>query len=140
MEKMLEALREHGYKLTPQRRAVLQAMHGCAKFPTAQQILTEVRKEMPEISFDTVYRTLTLFTKLGITHEVYRPSGMVYELAEGHHHHHLVCTECGRTECLDVCPVSEAYLEEAKKKGFQITGHVFEFFGLCKDCQKKRNR
>lgn len=136
----LDRLRAKGYKITPQRRAVLQAFSNCRPFPTAQQICETVRQQQPDVSLDTVYRNLALLTELDIVHEIFRNSGNVYELAEAeHHHHHLVCTECGRTECIDVCPMTDAYEQEAAKKGFQITGHIFEFYGLCQKCQEKKS-
>lgn len=131
-------LRKKGYKITPQRRAVLTALDTCGQFPTAQDILEAVRKMQPDVSLDTIYRNLTLLTELGIVHEVYRSAGNVYEIVEqGHHHHHLVCTECGRTECIDICPMNEIYEKEAEKHGFLVTGHVFEFYGLCWSCRNK---
>ena len=137
-ERSLSMLREKGYKITPQRRAVLTALDTCGQFPTAQQILESVRKMQPDVSLDTIYRNLTLLTELGIVHEVYRSAGNVYEIVEqGHHHHHLVCTECGKTECIDICPMNEIYEREAEKHGFQVTGHIFEFYGLCWSCQMK---
>ncbi|MCR5446462.1 MAG: transcriptional repressor [Schwartzia sp.] len=139
MENILEKLRQKGYKITPQRRAVLDAFQAFENFPTAQQLLTAVRKTHPDVSLDTIYRNLSLLTELGAVHEIRRSSGNVYELAtSGHHHHHLVCTKCGKTECIDMCPISDAYTKEAEKKGFLITGHIFEFYGLCSDCRKKR--
>ena len=136
--KSLSMLRKKGYKITPQRRAVLTALDTCGQFPTAQDILEAVRKMQPDVSLDTIYRNLTLLTELGIVHEVYRSAGNVYEIVEqGHHHHHLVCTECGRTECIDICPMNEIYEKEAEKHGFLVTGHVFEFYGLCWSCRNK---
>ena len=137
-EKSLSMLRKKGYKITPQRRAVLTALDTCGQFPTAQDILEAVRKMQPDVSLDTIYRNLTLLTELGIVHEVYRSAGNVYEIVEqGHHHHHLVCTECGRTECIDICPMNEIYEKEAEKHGFLVTGHVFDFYGLCWSCRNK---
>lgn len=137
-EKSLSMLRKKGYKITPQRRAVLTALDTCGQFPTAQDILEAVRKMQPDVSLDTIYRNLTLLTELGIVHEVYRSAGNVYEIVEqGHHHHHLVCTECGKTECIDICPMNEIYEKEAEKHGFLVTGHVFEFYGLCWSCRNK---
>lgn len=137
----LDRLRDKGYKITPQRRAVLQAFAACPPFPTAQQIREEVRKQQPDVSLDTIYRNLSLLTELDIVHEIFRSSGNVYELADAaHHHHHLVCTECGHTECIDVCPMTDAYEQEAARKGFQITGHIFEFYGLCQKCQQKKHK
>lgn len=136
-EDHLRQLRSHGYKLTPQRRAVLDAFQECGPFPTAQQLLAAVHKKHANVSLDTIYRNLALLSNLGIIHEIYRTAGNVYEIIEpGHHHHHLVCTECGKTECIDVCPMQDSYTKEAEKKGFLITGHIFEFYGVCRDCQK----
>ena len=134
----LDLLKAKGYKITPQRRAVLQALAVCPPFITAQQICDEVRKQQPDVSLDTIYRNLSLLTKLDIVHEIFRSSGNVYELVNAeHHHHHLVCTECGHTECINICPMIDSYQQEASKKGFKITGHIFELYGLCNKCQKK---
>lgn len=140
MEEILRLLQEKGYKLTLQRRAVLDAFAECEGFPTANQILAVVRKIHPNISLDTIYRNLALLTEIGALHEIYRTAGNVYEISTpGHHHHHLVCTKCGRTECIDVCPMNDAYVKEAAKKGFLITGHIFEFYGLCHSCRENEN-
>ena len=138
MTQCLELLRKRGCRITPQRRAVLSAFAECQRFPTALELLGVIRHLQPDVSLDTVYRNLTLFTELGIVHEVHRPSGNAFEIvAPGHHHHHLVCTECGRTECIDICPMNEIYEKEAEKHGFLVTGHVFEFYGLCWSCRNK---
>jgi len=137
MEQGLSMLRKKGYKITPQRRAVIAALDVCGQFPTVQQLLESVKKMMPDVSLDTIYRNLTLLTELGIVHEIHRHNGNVYEMViPGHHHHHLICTQCGRTECVNICPMSESYTEEAAKRGFLITGHIFEFYGICSSCQQ----
>lgn len=139
LKNSLALLRSKGYKLTPQRQAVLHAFSECSDFPTAQQILAAVHKTHPSVSLDTVYRNLALLTKIGIVHEIYRTAGNVYEIIQpGHHHHHLVCTSCGKTECIDICPMQDSYTQEAEKKGFLITNHIFEFYGLCKNCRQKQ--
>lgn len=138
MEQLLEQLRHHGYKITPQRRAILAAFSDGPAFLTACQILDRVRREQPDVSLDTVYRNLSLLANIGAIHEIFRPAGNIYELARpGGHHHHLVCTACGRTECIDICPMAPIYEKKAAAKGFTITGHVFEFYGLCRKCQGK---
>ena len=137
-ENHLALLRSKGYKLTPQRRAVLDAFLECKPFPTAQQLLAAVHKKHANVSLDTIYRNLALLSNLGIIHEIHRAAGNVYEISKpGHHHHHLVCTECGKTECIDICPMQESYIEEAEKKGFLVTGHIFEFYGICQECRQK---
>lgn len=138
MEKSIALLKAKGYKITPQRRAVLMAINTCEKFPTVHQILEVVHQQQPDVSLDTVYRNLALLTELGLVHEIHRSAGTVYEAVEpGHHHHHLVCTECGKTECLDICPMNTIYEKEAEKRGFLVTGHSFEVYGLCWSCRHK---
>ena len=138
MTQCLELLRKRGCRITPQRRAVLSAFAECQRFPTALELLGVIRHLQPDVSLDTVYRNLTLFTELGIVHEVHRPSGNAFEIvAPGHHHHHLVCTECGKTECIDICPMNKIYEKEADKRGFLVTGHIFEVYGLCWSCRSK---
>lgn len=73
MEKLIGILREKGYKITPQRRAVLTAFLDSDQFATAQQILDHVRKTNPDMSLDTVYRNLTLFVDLGVVSEIKYP-------------------------------------------------------------------
>ena len=137
-ENGLATLRAKGYKITPQRRAVLEALEAGGQFSAAQQVLEIVREKQPDVSLDTIYRNLTLLRDLNIVHEIVRPSGNVYEIiSEGHHHHHLICTECGKMECIDICPMNEIYEKEAASHGFLVTGHVFEFYGLCWSCRSR---
>jgi len=141
MEQGLLLLREKGYKITPQRRAVMQALLAAGRFSTAQQVLECVKKMQPDVSLDTIYRNLTLLADLGIVHEIHRHTGNVYEfIVPGEHHHHLVCTQCGKTECIDICPVKEEYIVAAEEKGFCITGHTFEFYGICRECQQSEKK
>ena len=140
MEDMVALLRGKGYKITPQRRAVIDALLNCGKFSTAQQILEFVRKTNPDISLDTIYRNLSLLIELDIVHEIHTQNrdGNVFEIVTSGHHHHLVCTECGKMECLEICPVSQEIIESVNKKGFEITGHLFEFYGKCSVCKMKK--
>ena len=138
MEASLMVLREKGYKITPQRRAVIQALAACGKFSTAQQVMAGVKKTQPDVSLDTIYRNLTLLAELGIVHEIHRHTGDLYELVvPGDHHHHFVCTQCGQAECIDFCPLASVYTEAAERSEFMITGHIFEIYGLCKNCRRK---
>lgn len=139
MDNGLVRLREKGYKITPQRRAVLEALVQGEQFSSVQQVWEIVRKTQPDVSLDTIYRNLTLLKDIGTVHEIIRPTGNVYEMVtEGHHHHHLICTECGKTECIDICPMNKIYEKEAAARGFLVTGHVFEFYGLCWSCRAKK--
>lgn len=137
MENLIHVLRNKGFKITPQRRAVIAALFECGKFPTAQRILDQVRKTTPDVSFDTIYRNLSLLTDLGVLHEINTKGrdGNVFEIVADNHHHHLICISCGTTQCLDFCPISTFELSKAEEKGFQVTSHTLEFYGYCRECR-----
>ncbi len=140
MEKIIQALRKNGYKITPQRRAVILAFLECDKFLTVQQIVDFVKQTNPDVSTDTVYRNLDILIQLGLVHEIHMHNreGNVFELVISGHHHHLVCLKCGDMECMENCPMNEQYFAEAEKKGFSITRHTFEVYGYCKKCKENK--
>ncbi len=137
MDTFLHLLRSKGFKLTPQRRAVIAALLACAPFPTAQDIHRHVKETAPDVSLDTVYRNLTLLCRLGIVSQVSLPGhgGHVFEIVAGNHHHHLICLACGRAECIDYCPVVPHDLAQAKERGFTVVSHSLEFYGYCRTCR-----
>lgn len=139
MEDYVAVLRHRGYKITPQRRAVIDALCGCPDFSTAQQILEYIKVKSPDMSLDTVYRNLALFAEIGIVAEINTrgKDGNVFELIKKHHHHHLVCVGCGKMECLDFCPLHPEDLTKAEANGFKITSHSLEFYGYCRECGKR---
>lgn len=129
-------LRKHGYKLTPQRRAVLGVITGSHDHLTPAAIYERVRKEYPTIGLVTVYRVLDILTELGLVCRVHaeancrsylmrRPSG---------HHHHIMCTSCGRVVDFTKCDLSELQRRLSEESGFKIEGHLLEFKGLCWEC------
>lgn len=144
MEDLVAFLREKGYKITPQRRAVITALLESEKFPTAQQVLEFVKKTNPDMSLDTVYRNLALLIELNVVYEINTQSsaGNVFEILDleqqKQHHHHLVCLICGKTECIDFCPINQSYITEVEKHGFEVTGHMFEFYGKCQKCREAK--
>jgi len=85
----------------------------------------------------TIFRTLKQFKEKGILKLIHFQEDFArYELRrDGHHHHHLVCEDCGKIEVLETCPIS-AVIDEAKDKGFKVKNHALELFGQCRLCAK----
>ncbi|WP_425058942.1 Zinc-specific metallo-regulatory protein [Sporomusa carbonis] len=137
MERFITVLRGQGYKITPQRRAVIGALQECGKFATAQQVLEHVKISFPDMSLDTVYRNLSLLVELGLVHEIHMRGrdGNVFEIVTSDHHHHLVCLGCGKAECLDFCPIHIEDVVKAEENGFKVTSHALEFYGYCRECR-----
>ena len=138
-KKIASILRQHGYKLTPQRRVVLSVIALSREHLTPATIYERVCQEHPDVGLVTVYRTIEILTKLGLICEVHiggncrsylmkRPSG---------HHHHLVCADCGAVIDFTDCDLSELEQRLCQETGFKIESHLLEFMGQCQDCRKR---
>ena len=136
MKGIIELLQSKGYKMTPQRRTVIKALFECGQFPTAQDILEYAKEITPDMGIDTVYRNLNLLTEIGVLNQINIKNRdvSVFEIVTNHHHH-LICLSCGKTECVDYCPVAEDSEKIAQEKNFKIMGHSLEFYGYCSTCQ-----
>ncbi|MGI6131590.1 MAG: Fur family transcriptional regulator [Bacillota bacterium] len=137
----LRELRERGFKLTPQRRAVLELFcSDGARHLTAQQAHDAIRGREPNVGLVTVYRCLELFTNVGILDKIKFNDGFDrYELHGGAsgHHHHLVCTECGHVVEFGDCLIRSIERKLEKMSGFCIEGHWLELIGQCRECRER---
>jgi len=137
-----QILNRNQYKLTPQRKAVLHVLEQTrGRHMTAEDIYNEVKKTNPGIGIATIYRTLELLARLEIVHKNSFDEGKYrYEFSEndGHFHHHFLCSSCGV-----IIEVEEDYLNilegELERRGFHITDHNLQLYGLCPDCHQEGN-
>lgn len=138
LDTVLRRLKNHGYKITPQRRLIIRAIVEAGAPRTAQQVYQHLQAELPDTGLDTVYRTLRLLAELGIVNQIAGAAqqGDLFELADDHHHH-MVCLRCGQVLCLEACAYEEAARRMARDRNFAITGHVFEVYGYCQACQAR---
>ncbi|RKD27914.1 Fur family transcriptional regulator, ferric uptake regulator [Caminicella sporogenes DSM 14501] len=139
-EKLKDILKEKGYKLTPQRRAVLDTIiNNQGKHLSTEEVYDYVKKNCPEIGLATVYRTLQLLDDLGIITKINLDDGCArYELninSDDHQHHHLICTKCGAIIEVEVDLLDHLEAEIEKNYKFEIKDHKVKFFGLCSKCQ-----
>jgi len=138
-----ESLKQKGFKLTTQRRAILDVIiENREKHLSSEEIYDLVKEKYPEIGLATVYRTLQLFDELGVIYKLNFDDGRSrYELYhnEDHQHHHLICLKCG-----SVIEMEEDLLENLEDaientKNFQIVDHNVKFFGYCSKCKQNKN-
>ncbi len=132
---------------TVPRQAVLDFLSRTPGHWSAKDVHRALRGACPGIGLMTVYRTLDLLERTGVVHKIAVAGGQAhYELRPGDkmgHHHHLVCTSCGRIvdyndfvrEELELVRKTERSL--ARRHGFRIQDHNIEFLGLCKGCQER---
>ena len=144
MNALKEDLKKKGYKLTPQRRSIVDTIiENEGQHLTAEEIYDSVKKSCPEIGLATVYRTILLLEDLGVISRLDLNDGCSrYEIVhsnETHRHHHLVCNICHK-----VLEVQDDLLEDLesgieKQYKFKILDHSVKFFGVCDECQEKLN-
>lgn len=134
--KIAGILREHGYKMTPQRHAVLKVLASSHDHLTPEAIYDRVVVENPEIGRVTVYRTLDLLNRLKLVCRVHANGGRSYMMRRPvEHHHHLICSNCGRVFDFVGCGLENLEKRLARESKFDIAGHFLEFYGLCSDCR-----
>jgi len=133
---LLQRLREHGYRITPQRMIVLQAIEASDDHVSAEEIHSKAQSRYPYIDISTVYRTLQLLEELGLVAEtnmgggrfLYHPVGKAY-------HHHLVCRNCGKILDIDDSLVADLQKEIAGRYRFQPELEHLAIFGTCDSCR-----
>ena len=134
-----EACRRYGVKATHQRREIYREIARTDEHPDAEMIYTRVRKRIPEISLDTVYRTLHLLETKGLITRVGFLGDKTRFDANTDRHHHFVCTECGLMEDI----YNKEWNDFQARSEVTTTGTVnsmhVELRGLCKACQEKRS-
>src|SRR5437016_4508013 len=129
-----EALREQGYRLTPQRELVLEAVVALGH-ATPEEIAAEVRRTARNVNISTVYRTLVLLEDLGlVTHAHLGHGAPTYHAAADSDHLHLVCRECGGIEQATPELVEDVALRLANDRGFHVDASHFAIFGTCAQC------
>lgn len=132
-------LSQAGYKLTHARLTVLQAIEQRDGHVTSAEVLADVAELDESIGRASVFRTLDLFTRIGIVRPTYidglSPS---YVLLPDGHHHHIICTGCGDIIEFDDCCLGDLQNELSERYGVTISGHMLEFFGLCQRCTQTR--
>jgi Fur family ferric uptake transcriptional regulator len=131
-----EELRSRGYRVTPQRQLVLEAVtaieHG-----TPEEICVEVQRTARGVNISTIYRTLELLEGLGLVKHAHLKHGPpTYHIATEAEHVHLMCRACGRVN--DVTPaVADGLVGTLEREyGFATDVHHLTVYGLCADCRE----
>lgn len=135
MENLLRKLSKSGYKITPQRRLILEFLQH-HRHQSADDICAALKAKEPNISLGTVYRNLTLLISLGVVNGLDFKDGRIRYEINDYHHHHLVCLGCGHTVEFPGCNLEAALKGTIDRNSFQVTGHSLEVFGYCPACQR----
>ena len=136
-QQTLEALQGGGYRNGLARRAVVELLGRQNCCLTAQEIFDELRAEGRRVGIASIYRVLELLTEKGLLQRVDFGAGVArFEPAHpgGEHHHHLVCSNCGRVEAFEDDELERALRNVEHRTGYSVAGHDVVLRGICRAC------
>lgn len=137
----IDELKSTGLKATLPRLKILEVFQtGAQRHMTAEDVFRVLLEDRSDIGLATVYRVLTQFEQAGILLRSNFESGKaIYELNEGQHHDHFVCTTCGKVEEFYDPEIEKRQQIVAKAKGWVVEDHSMALYGLCANCARARN-
>ena len=133
---LLEALSANGRRLTGPRMAVAGLIAARQGHFTAADIVADPRARRDGIGRATIFRALDLFVELGTLERLDLPNGEhAYVSCQPSHHHHVVCSGCGRSTDIEDEGLKEFLKGVALRTGYAIDRHRLELYGLCPACR-----
>lgn len=135
-----QVLRDNHFKITKQRKAMLTYLINTAtnQYVEVTSIDEFMRQSFPKMSHNTIYRNIAEFADLGIVERNVQgdQAAVKFQCDFAHeHHHHFVCSCCGKVRELSACPLSQEVQDQLKD--CEISGHSFAIYGLCENCAKR---
>lgn len=133
LDEAWEILQKNELKRTKNRAVILHFFAENNRYLTASDVKDYIEQGNPGISFDTIYRNLTAFTELGILEETELSGERHFRMHcdPGTHHHHFICTLCGKTKSIVQCPMDVLAIH---LPNYEIESHKFEVYGKCPTC------
>ena len=136
----IDELKSTGLKATLPRLKILEIFQkGTQRHMTAEDVFRVLLEERSDIGLATVYRVLTQFEQAGILSRNNFESGKAtYELDEGKHHDHFVCTACGKVEEFYDPEIEKRQQIVAQSKGWVVQDHSMALYGHCAQCAQSK--
>ncbi len=136
LDRIVQRLRAQGYRLTPQRMAIVRMIVHSHSHPTAEDIYNQVSVEFPMLSLATVYKTLNVLKSLGEVAKL-EIDGCSHYDSEVTTHPHLICLRCCSITDLPPETMDKAPQEILAGTGFQALRWEIKIYGLCSQCQEQ---
>lgn len=136
-------LKSAGLKATGPRMRILELfedalVNGPNRHLTAEDVYKQLVAEEFDVGLATVYRVLSQFESAGlIVRRYFGNDRATYEMDDGSHHDHIVCTRCGRVEEFVDEEIERRQREIAHRLGFELEDHALSLYGICEECRKK---
>ncbi|MBU1652996.1 transcriptional repressor [bacterium] len=136
-QRFLDLCRHHHLKITPQRIAIYQRLMEAEHHPSAEDVYEAVLPDYPNISFDTVYRTLSTFAEIGLT-SIVEGFGKARRFdANLDLHHHFHCEKCGAILDFTYPDFDKLSMPRELEEKFEVRRKRVVLTGLCEKCSKK---
>jgi Fur family ferric uptake transcriptional regulator len=136
MDTIAAALRKSGYRVTPQRQLILDAVCELGGHVTPEEVYARVNVITPTLNQATVYRTLNFLSEQGVINVTHLANGRFgYEIAGPEPHHHLVCRQCEGSIEMPHQILRSLYHEIEVEYDFAVDMAHISFFGLCANCR-----
>lgn len=135
-EFFIEKLRDGGFRITEQRKALIKSILSFKTPFTAEEVHSKLK--LTGVDLTTVYRSLSSFVEIDLLRTVDFSDGTLryeYIAHEDEHHHHVICRKCQKVEAVEICDV-QVQENLVEKLGYTNISHRLEFFGICKQCKK----
>ena len=136
MEQIVSSLRDEGFRITPQRIAIVDYLLKTEDHPSADLIHKVIRKRYPMVSLSTVYKTLELLKEKNLVNEMDVDGEARFD-AHTDDHINLVCVNCGKIDDIDEGLLREIQTKAARKSKYLILKSSFELSGYCSNCKSK---
>ena len=138
LEQIIDTLREEGFRITPQRTAIVDYLLKTEDHPSAELIHKVIRKRYPMVSLSTIYKTLDLLKEKRLVNEI-EVDGEARFDAHTDEHINVVCMSCGKIDDVDEGMLRDIQSRVAKKSKYLILKSSFELLGYCSSCKSKKN-
>lgn len=137
-QELSNLLRGRGYKVTPQRLAVYEALADETWHPNAEMLFKKLQPRFPAMSFATVYKTVEILQDIDVIQILNTGEDSFRYDADVSEHYHLRCLKCGNVDDARMDENIQKQLtgEVEKASGYSISRRQFYFFGLCPTCAK----
>ena len=132
-----ESCRQHHLKVTPQRLAIYQELLKSPDHPSAEIIYERVKKSVPDISPDTVNRTLVTFARIGLIDTVEGYGEVRRFDPKTQRHHHFRCLNCGKIIDFEYEPYNAISIPESMEKTLTVLKKKVLLEGYCEQCRQK---
>jgi len=132
VNQLKDIIKQKGMKYTEQREIILKILLNYDGHLSAEELLTIVKKEYPK------HRTLNFLEEVKLISSIsFGVDGKKYEKNLDEHHDHIICIKCGKiVEFVDI-EIEKKQIQIAKEKGFTLTDHSMQLYGICEECRIK---